>query len=1113
MSRHDSLNSGVNNTMNATSSSRREIAIFWDFENVQLPSWAHPADASKAIVQAVTPHGRIVDRRLYFDMADPAKSHLWSALDSSGFDLVNTPKRNNQKETLDKKLIADVLTFAWDSAVRNDDCKPCVVLLTSDGDYAYTLSKLRDRGVMSIVMYGNDGSVANVLKTSADISLSLERDVLNPPATASSVPNPPATASSSGSNTKARLKPVNTLENCADYARVLCQAILHKLAVNNTHGDWMLGCKAACIFCEAVLREGNTGNTAPTTTTTTTSKTMKEDIKDLYRKARDFAYAEGWLEQGRKCLVGPNAGQIFDPSNATTSNSHREGSATTTTTTDSGPSIVLARDTNEWSKEDFMRVTPKGKSQVRRNVNDDKASTKIASASTTTRKGGTTLFLKDLPLNCRIQKLVKQLEQNYKVVVIKGYTTKADHVNVVFASIQLANEDMAERLYRMGAKSELKLFGRIVGVTYHRNFKPQMVAKEFFYERRASTVGTEEGKSITSNPRTADSDGTRLFFKNVPAGNITNLVGFLESTQNVTVLKARIDDALKHQQFCRTFVFAHVTVATAEQANRLIQASNTPDLQLNGRTMTVKYDRQEPLPSQSSWSDPTKYYERPRERFSSGGSQNKDVDHDVEVFMQVLREVSKAHLGDGWLDGGSIAKTFYDLVIHKEGMTTINMPADEQEQLKARLKAARAKAQGMEMIEVGRRLKAGSRRIRAVDWKHDASVYSGEIYIRLTCAVQPVPATVVSLSQDEETYSVISADSKLQKSFEADEGALNACKDETLLCRLLFELGVSSGTNGEDLAFIQWRAMVLVASHFQNLLLTVKKVTSQQAKDRFKKARAVGLSQGLIEIGQRDETSPANQIVEVSRQLSEDGSKTSKLSKDLHLRLTAGGVKKAERAPRLFPTVVEEPNRRSLNALLSNLSKDVDMLNLVKYLQSEQNIGIRFASLDPPVAELASAHVQVQTLKDAEKLFGFCKEERLHYDGKALCVSVDCEVPNWEYVHPRFLYKEKASNEGGPKEEDESHIGTSAEDHQGNYNIIRHSFENTDESIDSTNLLYGDNLAKLYSLGISEDQHSFHPLQGETSDVRAGDATNVSPSTEEVEDSQSKTTDLDLLWA
>jgi hypothetical protein len=124
---------------------QREISIFWDYENLPLPSWSKPVDACKSIVKLVSKYGRIVDRRLYNDFRNPSGQQLWSSLDSSGFDLVNTPRRN-KKETLDKKLIADVLTFVWDSAVRNDNCKPCVVLLTSDGDYAYCLSKLRDRG-------------------------------------------------------------------------------------------------------------------------------------------------------------------------------------------------------------------------------------------------------------------------------------------------------------------------------------------------------------------------------------------------------------------------------------------------------------------------------------------------------------------------------------------------------------------------------------------------------------------------------------------------------------------------------------------------------------------------------------------------------------------------------------------------------------------------------------------------------------------------------------------------------------------------------------------------------------------------------------------------------
>lgn len=171
---------------NPTQQTARELAIFWDYENVSLPKWCDPAEASSAIVQRLGHLGRIVDRRLYFDFESSEGSsmkRLWSSLDSSGFALVNTPRRGVagdviKKETLDKKLIADVLTFAWDSAVRSKDAvKPCVVLLTSDGDYAYTLNRLRDRGVTTVVIY-NEGRVAPVLTSSADLPLRLEQDIL-----------------------------------------------------------------------------------------------------------------------------------------------------------------------------------------------------------------------------------------------------------------------------------------------------------------------------------------------------------------------------------------------------------------------------------------------------------------------------------------------------------------------------------------------------------------------------------------------------------------------------------------------------------------------------------------------------------------------------------------------------------------------------------------------------------------------------------------------------------------------------------------------------------------------------------------------------------------------
>ena len=152
----------------ATTAIQHEIAIFWDLLNVPLPVGMSASATAKAIVDAVSSyvyHGRIIDRRLYCDFttataaADATSSTAASAAstttttykqqhsllqDAAGFDLVPTTRRRQH----DKRLCADIWTFCWDSAARNGD--PCVVLLTNDGDYAYMLAKLRDRGMRSV---------------------------------------------------------------------------------------------------------------------------------------------------------------------------------------------------------------------------------------------------------------------------------------------------------------------------------------------------------------------------------------------------------------------------------------------------------------------------------------------------------------------------------------------------------------------------------------------------------------------------------------------------------------------------------------------------------------------------------------------------------------------------------------------------------------------------------------------------------------------------------------------------------------------------------------------------------------------------------------------------
>jgi len=115
-------------------------ALFWGYENA-LPASVRAADASKAILDALAPLGiRIVDRKVYYDAAagGPGEEELCL----NGFSLVHTPRRG-QKESVDKKMIVDMLGFAWERSVsERDGIKPCVVLITGDGDYAYAMNKL-----------------------------------------------------------------------------------------------------------------------------------------------------------------------------------------------------------------------------------------------------------------------------------------------------------------------------------------------------------------------------------------------------------------------------------------------------------------------------------------------------------------------------------------------------------------------------------------------------------------------------------------------------------------------------------------------------------------------------------------------------------------------------------------------------------------------------------------------------------------------------------------------------------------------------------------------------------------------------------------------------------
>ena len=115
-----------------------EIGIFWDYENVRVPRHLDVCDAWNCIRKAVdraasdvapAKHAIIAERRLYFDSRSPGELNTDRVkLDLSGFTLVDCPQRN-KKETLDKKIIVDLMHFAWERYARRTSC--CVVLISS----------------------------------------------------------------------------------------------------------------------------------------------------------------------------------------------------------------------------------------------------------------------------------------------------------------------------------------------------------------------------------------------------------------------------------------------------------------------------------------------------------------------------------------------------------------------------------------------------------------------------------------------------------------------------------------------------------------------------------------------------------------------------------------------------------------------------------------------------------------------------------------------------------------------------------------------------------------------------------------------------------------------
>jgi len=150
---------------------RGNVSIFWDYEDVNIPQKITATYASNQITKSIRKecNDGIESKRLYYD----SKKHPTldrNNIDLAGWTLVDCPTRNG-KETLDKKMIVDMMEYVYNQ-LRLGIKEFVVVLISSDGDYAYALNRFADLGVKTLLIHGSVKAQGQILFDSCTKSIS-----------------------------------------------------------------------------------------------------------------------------------------------------------------------------------------------------------------------------------------------------------------------------------------------------------------------------------------------------------------------------------------------------------------------------------------------------------------------------------------------------------------------------------------------------------------------------------------------------------------------------------------------------------------------------------------------------------------------------------------------------------------------------------------------------------------------------------------------------------------------------------------------------------------------------------------------------------------------------
>jgi hypothetical protein len=147
------------------------MAIFWDIENLQIPSSSSGRDVATRLKTILSPHGNLVQFRGYANIGEgniPQQKR--SDLQLSGCHLVDCP-HVGRKEVVDKMIIVDAMQFAFTHPQAATLC-----FITGDVDYAYLLAVLQQPQWQTIVI--SKGTIRSMLHVNCDMKMRWETDIL-----------------------------------------------------------------------------------------------------------------------------------------------------------------------------------------------------------------------------------------------------------------------------------------------------------------------------------------------------------------------------------------------------------------------------------------------------------------------------------------------------------------------------------------------------------------------------------------------------------------------------------------------------------------------------------------------------------------------------------------------------------------------------------------------------------------------------------------------------------------------------------------------------------------------------------------------------------------------